>query len=723
MQPVIVQKLRAYRTRIRAWIAAEGVAWIVSAAVALVFLSLAVDYTQRLGAAARVVALAAGLAGIGFVTYRRLLARLLRRMDDERVALTIEDRFPELRDRLISAIQFARAAERGGSEEGRESAAMKASVAASAAEAVGSLDVGRTLDYGRLVRAAGVAAVLSLALVVFGVQDSPTLGFWFRRNVLLSSEAWPQRTHLAVEYQRVVPRGDAMTVTVKAAGEVPSSVTIEYKLLTSGRQGEDDLVRAGSLDENRFEAKFKNVAEPFGFRVSGGDAETDWYEVALVERPAVSQMRFWAVYPAYTRMAAELLPPDQSFLEVLPGTKLDVAAVASKPLQGAWISLDEEDAGAAMVRAVDEKAREFWFAPEERKGVTEFWVGSLQPARDCSVAVSVVDRDGLANRPLARFAVKMAVDKEPRLTIRMRGISEMVVPQAVIPLEIRATDDFGVASLCLKHRFALGEKTSEEETVPFTQPAFGGKEVSHGLVWELEPLGLPPGSVLTFHAEAADYRDVGPRNVGRTESVSVRVVTADELMADLIRRQVEQREDFARIVDRHRTDVKIEIDAAERMAAAGGSLPDDQKERLGVAEQTLRRAVEETRHVADVCEQVMLEMVNNRLGDSEERSKLRAGVVEPLRRLVESRLPELADAARAAAAAQGAELKAGLARLVESDDRALREMDLVLNNMMKLETFRRIVEQAARIREDQREVAKELEVQRKALLDSILNPR
>jgi hypothetical protein len=714
-------KLRAFRTWLRTCVTVEGLAWTAAVLVVLVALSLLIDYTQRLGLLARQFCMAVGIDTLGFVFYQTVWLRLKRPMDERRLALAVEDKFPQLRDRLISALQFAAPIEEGSTGRSGQSVVMMRAVSDQAAEAVVPLDLGRTLNLRRVFTAVGVAGAAWALLLGFSIWQPGTMGLWFRRNVLLGDAAWPQRTHLAVRFQEKVPKGDTFVVTVQASGEIPATVTIDYKFLQSGRKGEEVLKRLGLIEENRFEARFKHLVEPLEFQVSGGDATTEWYTVSLVERPDIRQLKFWAVYPHYTRMPSQLLSPAESFLEVLPGTRIKVAAVPTKPLVAAWMNLDAGEKATDMTRADDQATRDFWFSAEEQTSVPEFWTGACKFTEDCSVAVNVRDTDDLLNRPPTRFTVKIVADKEPLVALRMKGIGEMVVPKATIPLEIKVTDDFGIASLRLKHRFMIEDKYAPEEVISF-KLVYGGKELVHEMPWHLEPLGLQPGSVLLFRVEATDYKDVEPRNVGATEEVSVRVVTPEELMADLVRRQVEQSQDFRRVRDRQRDEVKIEIDAAARALRdpKRNKLSDDERTRLIGVEQTVRHSIEEIRHITDVLEQVVLEMTNNKVGEEEERAKLRDDIVAPCRELVGTLMPALADDVKAAAASSGPELRKRAAAAVKKNEIVLARMDLVFNHMLQMATYRSIVEQMRKLKQDQEELFTDIERERKKLLESIL---
>jgi hypothetical protein len=737
-QPIL-DKLRAFRTQIRAYITVEGLAWAGLAVVVLAFLSLGIDYYQRLELYSRVIALAIGLGALGAVLHVALLTRLRRPMDDERLAQTVEDRFPELRSRVISALQFAPLLEGAGRTRSEQSVALMTAVSRDAAASLDPLPLGRTIDRSRTAWALCAAAVAWAALVGVAAAKPGMMSLWARRNLLLSRAEWPVRTTLDVEYPAVLPKGDALRVSVVAGGEIPKRVTIAYRFEESRRSGEDEMVRKGKVSENRFVARFKNVTEPLRFKVYGGDNETDWFEVALVDRPNIEQLNFWAVYPSYTGKPPQRLKASESFLEVLPGTTLRVGVIPTKTLVSAMLEADTGQRPVTMLKATPKQAEgpvdwtmlDFWWKESQVAKMTadaaeegrtwQFWVGSFPIVDDCSLAVKVRDTDTLENRPPTRVTVRVIPDKAPLVAVKTKGIGEMIVAGATIPLEIKVSDDFGVAGMRLWNSFAIGDTEPVESVEPIIGPAYDkrARRLDHTMKWDISPLGLQRGGVFRFRVEATDFKEVDPKNLGKSEEISLRVVTRNELLAELARRQLEQRQDFERNRDRMRDEVGIVLRACALTMRDKGKLEDDQRSRLAAVEETTRHAAQEVRVVAEVIAQIRLEMINNKVGESDELRRLGEGVAIPARMIAEQLMPELADGIRKLDGATAATLKKELPALSKKSDTILEEMEVVLANMKMIETFNRIVQQIQSLREAQEGLLTDIEKEEKLLLELI----
>lgn len=112
------RKLSALRFILRADVVGRGLSWLVLALVGGVFLTLAIDRGLNMDRAQRGLIVGLSLVGIGYVLWRFLLRPLRVPMDAEELALVLERHYPQLDDRLISALQFAvRDASRTGASE------------------------------------------------------------------------------------------------------------------------------------------------------------------------------------------------------------------------------------------------------------------------------------------------------------------------------------------------------------------------------------------------------------------------------------------------------------------------------------------------------------------------------------------------------------------------------------------------------------------------------
>ena len=72
------------------------------------------------------------------------------------------------------------------------------------------------------------------------------------------------------------------------------------------------------------------------------------------------------------------------------------------------------------------------------------------------------------------------------------------------------------------------------------------QEVAHD--WQLAPLKLPVGTVITFHAEALDFdRQKGP-NLGKSREIRLRIISKEDATRQFDDSRRELREELARVL-------------------------------------------------------------------------------------------------------------------------------------------------------------------------------
>ncbi len=812
MNQPILQKLRAFRKQLRAVLTIEGLAWTGSALAGLVVVSLVIDYLQRLTLPARLFALAVGLSALGYVVYRKLVSRLLRPMDEERLALTVEDRFPELGDRLISSLQFAHAVESGTAGRSDQSVSMMAAVSRDAQQAVGPLDLSGTIDRSRVLKSVALAAVLWAGLLGYTAVRPDVMGLWLRRNVLMMNVHWPQRTHLAVRYDEPIIEGDPLAVEIEADGRIPSTLRFRYEFEGTTREGTTDLRPVGG-GGSVFRTRLQSVASPVRFQITGGDAETEWYRVDVLRRPAITEFMVCIEYPDYIsrtddpqvrRPTIEMHRAPQRISRVLPGSRIWVGTGVTKPLaddddilrHGALVVRDGEDATRMTPVHPGEPdsdgmhSLDFWF-PDGHEGAMfeEFWTGKFVADRDSNLVVRLRDHEGVANHAAASFELRVTQDREPTVRVEKDGIGDYITPQATLPLRIQARDDYAVREVRITYDSAMeGREFGEGERLvlrrdlnilrdggigagypaapepyyrravrafeneeharaeSFLLTALDGLAVQQTIDdrhvpdyaaarellatvreqqgksgeptiqppapwrWNLQDLELPTGSEFRFVVHATDYMDDGTDdsepNTGSSGRVVLSVVTPNELLARLTEQQIHQRQQLSRVYDRYRAQITIEINATGKQLDEG-ELDSDQLQRFRSLEEQIVHLQREVLDIAQVLDQILQEMINNRVGDRRDVTRLSEDVVEPLRRLHEMSMPRLA--AEVGEAGDSEDIQGRMPMMVRQDAQIAQTMASVLANLEELETYRRIIQDIQSIRQDQQELIEEIE--------------
>jgi hypothetical protein len=528
----VTEKISALRRAIVGWLAVEGLAAIALAVAGVFLVDLTADWLFRMDVAQRRICFLIMLAVIAYVAFRRLLKPLFQNYSDDVLLLQVEKRHRELGQSLISAVQFSRVEDQYENL-GMSRALVRATID-QGTRAADNVDFTDVLEGGRfrqnIAKIVGVLAFFA-ALVIFAPNMMRT---WADRNLMFGDSRWPQDTHLqfvdVVGDEIILPEGDDLKVTVEVfEGVVPDSVEIQFGPGRSA-QGEaemspldgvtpGDKVAADAQTKPRYEYTFKNVLEEFSIRARGGDGDTPWVNVKLVDRPSVEQLSLDMSPPEYTRLKTVSLARGQGPYEFYPGSKLAISGTSSKKLKAGTLRIMRRGQPVENVNLTIDSA-----------DPTRFSVSlDSKQVMAANYELEIVDDvDRRSRRPEA-FALKSVTDRTPSVGAKLDGISAMIVPQARVPLIITMSDDFAIT----KSGVAYKVKTSlEVPAVPGSENSAtppGGETPANG---EKQPSGetTPSGEAAPSSAPPADPGTNGDGFVAQDEPANA--AASDEAETD-----------------------------------------------------------------------------------------------------------------------------------------------------------------------------------------------
>ena len=665
LDATVTGRLRALVGRTRRYMFVEGVACVLGFLLAGAAVQFGFDYgTRGLRWSMRAALLAVVIVGGLWVLWRRVVTPLRHRFGIAEMAKLVERRHPALSSLLISAVRFAGGDV--GSPETNSRELMDSVVSRAGREAAGLaldsiLDKRRARRFGLMI----VSVVLVGAGAAWASPD--VMGLWFQRNVLLKDVDWPKRTHLFVELtgdQLIGARGDDLVVEARAEGVQPREVEIVYET-KSGHRGRETMVTVGSADAYRYRYSFKNAQEDFTFYLEGGDDQTREYEAVLMERPQVTRTEMRITPPAYTQLAHFTLADGQRATQVLPGSTVTIWIETNKPVTKATLTTGRDEG----VEAVRDGER---------------YTASFTPTETHTYHFVLIDEVGLENRQPVRFSVRVVEDEAPRVRMNVVGAGAMITSEAVLPIELEFSDTYGLATS--EVTYVLSRDDAKEEVVPL--PDFRPRVTTFqtSLRWPVASVGVVAGEALTLAARASDFNDVTGPSRTETPGVTLRVVTREELLAELARREQEYRADFERLVD-SQEQLRGGLLTAIRSFQAG-SRGESLAAELAPLERRQRNIAGSVNVVRQQFERILTEMAVNQLDTLEARQRLGDGIIQPMTELSKRNLLTAADTIRQ----WSREATVEKAALIDPQQvEILSQMRSVLSKMIQWEGYQEVV--------------------------------
>jgi hypothetical protein len=605
----ILQVLRALRGRIRRYVVLEGAALVLVTISAAFWLSLSFDYWFEWPAMVRrlllVLAMVATVGAAGWW----LLLRLARDFRSPALALVLERRFPELNDRLITAVELCEQP----AADSMLSTAMLRQVAGEAVAAAHRLKLREVFNVRPLLKAASAALLLIVSIVAFRLVAPDTFDVWFRRNLLMADELYRRETELRIfvlaepdermiEFRHGVykhPRGADFTFVAEVLDgkKVPETVHFSYRLLERSGGSSDSMIRTG---ERRFRQKLAALNDSLRLSIYGGDFSTrEPLVVQIVDPPQIDQLSLSCRYPKYTGLnlidenSGEPLREDVPVLgpqvEIPAGTDFILHGRANKKLKAVHVVTDlfslyiskeaaeiQRDSSTNGLEEhtlrlnttqplLDADGRNFRVpfalsvAPDPQLTVkNDLVMPPLAAAPTTQLQISFLDEDEVFSTEPARLTVVSKADTPPKIEARLRGVSTTITRQATIPIvgDIRdpqdpsnvygVTDDYGIADA--QFEFKL-EGSAEPRKFPLSAGPGGARQFVLEEKFKVLPLDLSIGQKFTLKVTATDGDDLTGPHKTAGPTYAFHIVSDDELLALIATRELNIRRRFEQIIE------------------------------------------------------------------------------------------------------------------------------------------------------------------------------
>lgn len=459
------------RSRWRRLVLFRAVARAASGAAAGLALVLALAYWA--GPKPMVVA---GLAVLGILLLVAAAVWALRsfgqRPPDARIARFIEERQPELDERLVSAVSLAQ------KDEAAERPVFADSMIRDAARAASAIDPGLIVP-GPALRRAGfqaAAAVLMLAAVALLGRHVAERSF-----DALTLSLFP--SHIRIEVTPGDARVQAGLPFVVQARLVGNDAPVKAQLLRA--EGEDGsewrAVEMTSAGDGRFTLSLNALSTSFRYRIVAAGAESGTFSVSVVRPPRVQQIDVEYSYPAALRLEPRV-EKDGGDIYAPQGTSVRVLVHTDRPTASGQLLLGNDQALA--------------LSPDSAGQVL---TGSLTIAQDDAYRVALADAGGMSSRGDTEYFIRMLDDRPPEVHVTRPASDRRVTALEEVDIEAEAGDDFGVASLDLVYAVRGGA----EKVVPMRIPARMTSVTGRHTLF-LEDLDVRPGDFVSYYVRARD---------------------------------------------------------------------------------------------------------------------------------------------------------------------------------------------------------------------------
>jgi hypothetical protein len=509
---LLLRKLAALRRKQTVVSAGSGLSATVTGLLLLLSAQMVADWWFDLPWSARLLLALVDLAVAGLILALEVVRPIRSPLSNDEAALLVEHATPELRSRLISAVQLPATAE------AQRAPAIVARLVTETETATA------TLHFPRVVSARGLAIQLLLALAVaalagFAYHAAQPISTDLLKRVFLSTVPVPRKTRVeCVTRDRVIARGENIHIEAIAHGVVPPDGKLTVH--TGGRSQTFPMTPVEG-QRGRFTRRLENVLETFTYRVRLNDGTSDSFRVTVEPQPTIASLKCAQVYPSYTGLAPQ--PRALGDLTLLAGSTLQLEGIATKPLRQAAVRF----AGLGTEAPLTLNDRN----PRMLTGQFAIPNGGLT-----GFSLPLLDERGLHSRDEVVYRIDVLPDKAPTISILYpTRKEELVTANGTLLVSFEASDDFGIAGVAIHYK--LGEGTPEQ-TIELDLEGRAPKTLRRRHEWKLAALQPPlvEGAVVEYWIAARDNNNVTGPGVTATDHYYAKIVSETEKRTDLMNR-------------------------------------------------------------------------------------------------------------------------------------------------------------------------------------------
>ncbi len=480
---------------------------------------------------------------------------------------------------------------------------------------IDTLTTRRLIRRGPLVRSGLVASMVVLGWCFFIVTETESASTGLVRIIVpVSDAAWPSRTSVSslTESGDEIIHGRGTALLMRARNDTPGEpsgpVRVVFREYFDGEPTAWDEVLLTHQGDGIHERMMTPTGDRLEFSFSTTDSTTEIQTIAVKQTPRIVDARLTVTPPAYiggeprihesSGTTGGLTPPP-----VIEQSGISLRIVSNNPLgltddphqRNEWLS-------EVFVDPVPE-GMDIEHEPGNPEVLHLHW-----PALDSSdITLLLRDRDGLVGIDAWRMELDVVGDQEPVITIEIPDRDISVLPTAVVPIEVRASDDLGVERVVVE---VAVEGGSESPSEPVWSRTSGPGERTHHLVAGLDLNGIPlqVGTNLLIDGYAVDtFRESGSARSVNAAARRVEIIDRSSFLSSI-------RSRFD-LLQRRIKDLDSLQDRLQRVAATGSWTSQEEREQA-----SLTRSIRDQISTLDT---IRSEMAMNRLEDVKIDSLLR----------------------------------------------------------------------------------------------------
>ena len=501
-----------------------GAAIVIIGLLAILVGESIIDWLMPLPSTVRVVMLVGIVAAVVYLLYRHIIQPLKASLTLRDVALNVEEKHPNLEDRLVSAVQF-------GSRESDDpiESHMLQRLLEDTTKRIKGIDFKATIDHSRTRKYVGIAvlviAACGLLTLLFPTEIQTSLMRvlvpWEKTKPILSTkvDVSPGNARILI--------GKSLPIDVIVTGKSADKATLTYYSKdnpptadSDGSKKEINMLQNPD-DKRGFAYELFNIESEMEYYVTVNETISDRYTIEVFEMPRVVDISVEYTYPEYTGLTP-VVQQGSGDVQAVVGSTAEIRITANKAIQKATFTHQTSNTE-PIIDGVNEEKEITPDSPEMTIADGNILTKTLQVTEDGKYSVELLCIDNFNNEIPIEYNIKANPDNAPEVVIKEPGRDVKASILEEVKIVAEATDDFGVEQLKLMYRVGAGElqellmESPGEQLVEESNTGPARHFKSGTYTFYLEEFDVEPGEIITYYAQALDNNTLTGPSEGKSD--------------------------------------------------------------------------------------------------------------------------------------------------------------------------------------------------------------
>ncbi len=340
-----------------------------------------------------------------------------------------------------------------------------------------------------------------------------------------------------------ITKGEDVLVDVIIEGDVPKDISIATK---SEEETDFNFEKVLPDSTGHFKYKLNAIRSSLEYFATAEDINSEVYDIKVIDKPIVKMFELNIIPPRYSGIASSV-QRNNGNIASLVGTKVKLKLNSTKPLSKAWLQFDD--------------STKINLNTDLEEATGEFTLKS-----DDQYSFMLLDENENTNDSPVKYQIKVSHDEYPSIELISPKENVTLGNDNRVNLNAKVADDFGFSKFTLNYRLSSSkfQQTEDEFTAIELPIEKNQQQYSLNYIWNLTNLHPGINDVFSFYLEIFDNDVVsGPKST-KTNILSVRVPSLEEVMAnaDETHTEVESQleETLKEAEDLHKTFEEIDRD-------------------------------------------------------------------------------------------------------------------------------------------------------------------